>query len=157
MNTDANEIFSQLERHLKLNMLRWHVGRVIFCPSCRAVLDYRRAVEIEVTQGANLVKSLVVCASCFDGKVKENTEAMIHRLSSHSLSVEITDGRQLRSGPSAPRRGTKENKPERVPTPTSPVGTAGGVFTNPPEFPHAKTAGFLGVSRGRKPVHKSTV
>jgi len=111
MQTKETEIFSPLTRTLRRNMLRWHVGHVIFCPACQAVLDCRRAVEIDVMQGGKLAKSLIVCASCFDGKVKANAEAMVKELFSHNLSVEIIDGRKFRSGSSVPRRKPQSNKP----------------------------------------------
>ena len=95
MKTQADEIFSSLERQLKRNMLRWHVGQVIFCPACGGILDFRRAVEIDVLQAGKLVKSMVVCAGCFDGKVKDNAKGMLQELSHLDLALEITDGRQF--------------------------------------------------------------
>lgn len=107
MKAQADQILSPLEARLKRNMLRWHVGQVIFCPCCGAVMDYRRAVEVDVLQAGKLAKSLVVCASCFDGKVKANAKAMVEEMPRLDLTVEITDGRSFR-----PRSRTTNRKPE---------------------------------------------
>ena len=91
MATD-NPVLSEMERIVKYNMLKWHCGHDIFCKSCDAVLDCRRAVEVDVLRGDTLLKSLVVCAICYDD-ARGRLQAACERL--EGARLEVTDGRKI--------------------------------------------------------------
>ncbi len=68
---DADPIFSPLVRTMKRNLLRYMVGRVIFCPGATCggqVLDVRRAVA---------AGSTVICVTCWQGLDAETQQAVI--------------------------------------------------------------------------------
>ena len=81
METDLKTDY--LRRQLAANLLRYAVQREIFCRSCGAVLDCRRAVLIDGgARGAALC-----CADCWNqaaGRMRTDFE-----------NLEVTDGREL--------------------------------------------------------------
>ena len=92
-----NDILRDLELTAKRNALRWHVGHDIFCPVCKAVMDCRRAVEVDLLAGDRLLKSVVTCAGCYEVRVKVNLEGILEQLKAKDLGVraEVNDGRVL--------------------------------------------------------------
>lgn len=64
------------------------VGMTLFCPTCRAVLDCARAVNLDARDGDRLIVSQVLCAPCFDTIAPDLIERP-------GLVYEITDGRAL--------------------------------------------------------------
>ena len=111
MSTE-NPILSDLELTLRRNMLRYHVGHDITCPSCSVILDVRRAVELDFLRGTEILRSAILCASCFDTSDDPSLP--------DGVTLQINDGRIL-FPPPAPRKPSarKPRKPEPVP------GTAG--------------------------------
>ena len=96
-----------LERTLKRNMLKWHVGREMFCPKCKAILDCRRAVEIDVCKQTRddsgnagepvLVRTFIMCAKCYDARFAVDIAMMnadARKDSKLNIAV-INDGRVL--------------------------------------------------------------
>lgn len=100
MTTD-NPIMNQMELTLKRNMLKWHVGHVMFCPVCQKVMDCRKAVEIDVYQRAidadgsekqgELVTSKITCAKCYDGAAVRIADAVRAK----GFIGEVIDGRVI--------------------------------------------------------------
>ncbi len=85
-------MLSELERTAKRSMLKWHAGHTMFCPGCEQVLDCKRVVEIDISKDGKLQASKIVCASCYDSRLKGNIEAQLHAL---GHTVEIIDGREI--------------------------------------------------------------
>lgn len=116
-----DKVMSDLERTLKRNMLKFHVGHEIFCPKCGNVLDVRRAVEVTTLMHGKPGKSSVVCAMCFDA-VKEEFEKAFEEMKAQfpqfELSLEILDGRELFA--KAKRAGKKALKSMASPVPVLP-------------------------------------
>ena len=50
-----------MEREVNKNLVKYAVGRAIFCPDCEVVLDYRRAVLI-----TGVGKAGISCTKCWD-------------------------------------------------------------------------------------------
>ena len=92
---EDNSVLSEMERIVKYNMLKWHVGHEIFCKRCEAVMDCTRAVEVDVMRGEDLLKSMVVCAKCYD-ETHERLEEAARRL--EGVRLEVNDGRKLKKG-----------------------------------------------------------
>jgi hypothetical protein len=94
---DDDPIFSPLVRTMKKNLLRYMVGRVIFCPGATCggqVLDARRAIA---------AGSTVICVKCWQGLDIETQQAV--------LALGDTDPDTLLDGPSL-----HGNKPKLVVT-----------------------------------------
>jgi hypothetical protein len=105
-------IITELEHHLQRNMLKWHVGHEIFCKSCGAVMDCKRAVEVDVMRGPDLLKSLVVCALCYDD-ARERMEAAAAR--QEGVRLVVQDGRVLFGKRASCRAPSKLKPGEDVP------------------------------------------
>lgn len=114
----AQEILSEVQRTLKRNALRYHCGYVIFCPHCRTILDCTQAVEIDLIRSNDgaLVKSSVLCASCYDSRYRADIEGLNAQLKAESAGrpnqnytyAEVTDGRELfRSASTSTSAGTR--------------------------------------------------
>ena len=109
MSAAADPIMSDLERTVRRNALRYHVGAVMFCPTCSGTLDVSRAVEVDYTTTAgDLARTLIYCAACFDAG-KAPGEAT-------GLTREVADGRVL-FPPPAPRAPRKPTAKRAEPTP----------------------------------------
>lgn len=91
------ELLSELERTCKRNMLRYHVGQVMFCPACQVVLDCARVVEIDFYKADQLVHSAIRCVSCFEKCDSEQVAV------ARGLRREIQDGRILFAKSNLPR------------------------------------------------------
>jgi hypothetical protein len=89
----TDPIFSELERKLTRDSLRYAVGRAIFCPGCGTILDCRRAVELDFYRGNDLAGVKVVCASCYDAKMGDGK--LEGQLEGTGLTVKALDGREL--------------------------------------------------------------
>ena len=87
----THPVLSAMETTMKRNMLRHHVGQVMFCPTCRNIMDARRAVELDLMRGAELLSSVVACAPCADKQL----DAVRTMAEKHGLAVTVNDGRQL--------------------------------------------------------------
>lgn len=96
-------LLHDLEVAMAARMLKYAVGRAIFCPVCETVLDCRRAVLFEGT------KTAVVCATCYDRDFRARVEVLVKAYQAavalrdvqltltgdhpDPLKVEVTDGR----------------------------------------------------------------
>ena len=82
---------SQIENTLKTtanrNLLRYAVGHAIFCPSCRNILDYRRAVL-----AGNDNFNAVLCTECWD-KAVDRLKANGHTAEDIANKIDVIDGR----------------------------------------------------------------
>jgi hypothetical protein len=76
---------SELELYAKKQMLEYHAGHDIFCRGCQKILDARRAVELDFYKDGDLKQSGVVCATCYDSRLKDR--------SIPGITIEVTDGR----------------------------------------------------------------
>ncbi len=105
--TTPNPILSDLERTIRRQALRYHVGREIFCPTCQAFMDVSRAVEVDYeTPSGALAHSSVRCAACYDANPPAEGIGLIRK---------VNDGRVL-FPPRAPReRSTAPRKPVFIP------------------------------------------
>lgn len=82
-----------MERHLTREMLREAVARQMTCPTCKQILDCRRAVELDFYRGAELAGVKVVCASCYDAKCGNGK--LEAQMADTGFTVEAIDGRAL--------------------------------------------------------------
>jgi len=90
------DILDQFRRTAERNALKFAVGRQMFCPKCKRVLDAKRAVDITASNGANRT----VCVDCF-GRGPE-----FHgKCESGGLTLDVLHGRAL--WPAKPRKGAK--------------------------------------------------
>jgi hypothetical protein len=74
---------SAMETTINRNTLKHAVGRMISCPDCDTVLDYRKAVLLSTDRAAG-----IACTDCFDA-MGHNTDDLIE------AGVEVIDGREL--------------------------------------------------------------
>lgn len=81
-----------MKRILTRNALKWHCGHDIQC-RCGAILDCRRAVEIDAFKNDALLTSKILCAPCWD-RIKGEFMAVMTERSPH-IRIEINDGREL--------------------------------------------------------------
>ena len=80
---------SDLQLHVRKQLLRYAVSRAIFCPTCKGILDVRRAVLAETSALA-----VIECASCWEATL----EGMRTRLGAAS------EGRGCDPTPQPPHR-----------------------------------------------------
>lgn len=107
MATQTDPIISELERTVRRNALRYHVGRQMFCPSCETLLDVRRAVEVDYLDASgNLLQSTIRCEKCYRAPI----------LTTGGLSVQVNDGRLL-FPPPAPRAPAARSPKKADPIP----------------------------------------
>ena len=88
-----NAILNGMETQAKRAMLNWHCGREMFCRGCQRVLDSQRAVELDCYKGEELLRSKIMCAGCYDDRIKALVERM--RVEHPELLFVVTDGREL--------------------------------------------------------------
>jgi len=88
-------VLSAFEATMKRNILRYHVGQVMFCPTCRNIMDARRAVEVDLMRGPELLSSVVACAPCADKQV----DAVRKMAEKHGYTLTVNDGRKLFARP----------------------------------------------------------
>lgn len=81
-----------MARTVNRNLLKYAVGRAMFCPSCETIMDYRRAVLITVMRGNDTLATKCLCTKCWDPKQSTFTTAMTDK----GLSVELVDGRKYK-------------------------------------------------------------
>lgn len=102
-----------MEQTIHRNLLKEAVGRAIFCPACKRVLDVRRAVELDYYRASDgigtsgLAGVRVLCTSCYDAKCADGK--LKAQLEGTGLHFEVIDGRAL-FGTGTPRthnRGVK--------------------------------------------------
>ena len=94
----VNSIESAMERTCNRNLLKWHVGQVIFCPYCRKIMDCKRAVSLEVVIPEGTL-SRCVCAPCYDIAVDE-----LNRYAKQDgCKLTVLDGRVLFARPPRPK------------------------------------------------------
>lgn len=75
------------------NLLSYSVGREMFCPGCKNILDVTRAVELDVLLNNKLGYSKVFCATCFDKTIQPNIATVLAK--NPGSVAEIRDGRIL--------------------------------------------------------------
>jgi hypothetical protein len=103
-----NLITNTIEQHLKGEMLKYHVGQTIFCQRCSKIMDTKRAVEVDIHAGEQLIKSLVVCADCYDRKVEMTVKSLpAETKDGRPVKVEVNDGRVLFASPKEPAEARK--------------------------------------------------
>lgn len=80
---------STLQTTVNQNLLRYAVGRAIFCPGpkCGQILDVRRAVLVTVTHGEQEVFCKALCHPC--------AAIVSDRAEQHGWEVEALDGAAL--------------------------------------------------------------
>lgn len=64
--TPKERFMSFMERKLKREILRYQVGRQMWCPVCDGLLDVRRAISIDVYAGGRLRGTQAYCLPCWD-------------------------------------------------------------------------------------------
>lgn len=107
-----------MRRIVERNMLKYAVGRQLFCKACQCIMDARRAVQITVysvkpgDKDKQVRHVLTVCAKCYEGRVKPNMDMTMKTLADNFpaefFDVEILDGRELWKRPSrAKKAGAK--------------------------------------------------
>ncbi len=97
-----SEPISDLQLHISKQLLRYAVSRAIFCPTCKGVLDVRRAVLAETSALA-----VIECASCWESTVEGMRERLgADRTDEVLADIDVTDGRELHS--------RAHSKPNRV-------------------------------------------
>lgn len=82
-----------MERHLTRKVLREAVGRQMICPTCKQILDTRRAVELDFYRGRELAGVKVLCSSCYDAKCGNGK--LEAQMADTGFTVEAIDGREL--------------------------------------------------------------
>lgn len=78
-----------LELFANRELLRYAVGRQIWCPHTKTCLDVRTAVLVDAKRGGETVSSTVLAGDAWD---KISTTALA-RLAEMGLDVEVIDGR----------------------------------------------------------------
>ena len=105
---EVNPILSDLERTIRRQVLKFHVGQAIFCPECQSVMDVRRAVEVDYeAPNGTVVHSSIRCTDCFD----KNPPA-----EGIGITRKVNDGRVL-FPPPAPRIKTARSPKKAEPVP----------------------------------------
>ena len=90
-----NDLFDAMREEVTGNMLRYQVGQQMFCPVCSAILDYRRAVSVDVMVKGKLHRTAVSCAPCWDTDLGPKIHAMATKLADQGVTVETVDGRNM--------------------------------------------------------------
>lgn len=119
------DYLSPLEKTLNRNSLKYSVGRAIFCPGCRDIMDVRRAVEVTASQNGNIVMVKALCITCWD---KQRAE-FERKLAELKATIEVLDGRVL-----FPSKATKR-RIKSTAVPTHAAGSAGGSNSADPQHP----------------------
>ena len=108
-STTANPILSDLERTIRRQVLKFHVGQTIFCPECQSIMDVRRAVEVDYeTPDGTVVHSSIRCVDCFD----RNPPA-----EGIGVTRKVNDGRVLFPPPAPRVRSTAPRVAKKEPVP----------------------------------------
>lgn len=84
-NFISKEMFRQSHKGL--------VGMLMFCQGCNRCLDFRKAVNISVSKGDEMLTSMMVCTTCWDSNAKANCEKM--SADNADLDISFIDGREL--------------------------------------------------------------
>lgn len=80
-----------MEREVNTGLVKYAVGRAIFCPDCKSVLDYRRAVLI-----TGVGKAGISCTTCWDKRKAALIKKHGDELTAAILGdLDILDGREL--------------------------------------------------------------
>jgi hypothetical protein len=79
---------TDMELTITRNVMREHCGMQISC-RCGAILDCRRAVELDFFKGDSLVKTAVVCSPCYDALVLHGYKPP------EGVTLRAHDGREL--------------------------------------------------------------
>lgn len=82
-----------VKNEIERESFRAHVGRKIFCPGCRSVLDVRRAVAVYVWLETDLVYGNVFCGACFDKTNASGGVARGVKAAGEGATLETYDGR----------------------------------------------------------------
>ena len=92
-------MFDSFQTGMRLVAMRHVTGRQMFC-GCGAVLDCRRAVEVEVRADDKLLFDRVFCGACADTNFRDREEALAditERLRGldilGTVTLELIDGR----------------------------------------------------------------
>ncbi len=86
-----SEILSDLELHIRKQLLRYAVSQAIFCPTCEGILDVRRAV---LTEGS--ARTGIACVSCCESLLERMRERFgADRVADVLTEISVTDGREL--------------------------------------------------------------
>ena len=59
----AIELRDYAQRILQRNLLRWAVGRALFCRGCETILDWRRAALVTTEEPSS---AFVLCRRCWE-------------------------------------------------------------------------------------------
>ena len=82
---------SDVELHVRKQLLRYAVSRAMFCPTCDCVLDMRRAV---LTEGSE--QTGIACVSCWESLLERMRERFgADRVAEVLTDISVTDGREL--------------------------------------------------------------
>ena len=88
-----SEPISDLQLCISKQLLRYAVSRSIFCPTCKGILDVRRAVLAETS-----ALSVIECASCWESTVEGMRERLGGDRAAEILAeLDVTDGREIHS------------------------------------------------------------
>jgi hypothetical protein len=96
-------MINEMERTINKNLLKYAVGHAIFCPGKHcggAVMDMRRAVMVTVKRGGQELRTLTICAACFDASRAELNAAVEGK----GCTLELVDGRELFAKRKAPAK-----------------------------------------------------
>ena len=86
-----SEILSDLELHVRKQLLRYAVSQAIFCPTCGGILDVRRTI---LTEGS--ARTGIACASCWESLLERMRERFgADRVTDVLTELSVTDGREL--------------------------------------------------------------
>ena len=78
------------------NLLKHAVGTAMFCPVCKTVLDWAKAVEVDfiAKDTGDPFKIILTCSGCHDAKVGPMLEGASIKLGDN-VRIDIIDGRTL--------------------------------------------------------------
>ena len=80
-----------MEREVNKGLVKYAVGRAIFCPDCSGILDYRRTVLI-----TGVGKAGIACGKCWDKRKAALIKKHGDELTAAILGeMDILDGREL--------------------------------------------------------------
>jgi len=87
---------TSLELELTGRWLRHQAGKAVTCRSCGELLDWRRAVSLDLIKGADLIATRIICVDCADaGAIRAARRA--GRAKDPDLAIRLIDGRLLDS------------------------------------------------------------
>lgn len=90
MPTLTPSLTTPMQREINKQLLKHIAGKLIFCPICGDIMDYRRTVAVSFMKGDTPVATKGCCGSCFDDVMRGSAERIAKE---HGLTLDIVDGR----------------------------------------------------------------